>query len=292
MSRIGPQGELRDPGQLGHEGQGRTGRQARPQARGPERAIRGPSGEGGDQPTNVVSFIASQRAEHGVSHAEFCQFLGVSASWFYKWRDRAPTPCQRRPAALDQKVKESFKNSGGNSRIDGSPRVHADLVDAGWKVSEKTVADSIARQGLVARRKRRFRSLTWPDRPPSCFRTSSSETSAWPWSTRSGARTSPRSRPRRASSIWPAPSWRWRAASTATTRRVGTAAVRCTLRSITNRSKPPKPPEPPEPPERTRPRSRPQNGLKRADWYSLAVRCHAAKPIRKPPRFRGKPNDE
>ena len=258
---------------------------------------------------NVVSFIASQRAEHGVPHAECCQFLGVSELWFYKWRDRAPTPCQRRRAALDQKVKESFEDSDGNSRTYGSPRVHADLVDAGWKVSEKTVADSIACQGLVARRKRRFRSLPRPDRPPSRFRTSSSETSAWPWSTRSGAGTSPRSGPRGASSIWPAPrtlprtgsraspststttpSWRpassrkWRTTSTATTRRVGPAAVRCTLRSITTRSSPPKPPK------RGRLRSVPRmasEALKRADWSSLAARCHAERPIRKPPRFRG-----
>ncbi len=260
---------------------------------------------------SVVSFIASQRAEHGVPHAECCQFLVVSESWFYKWRDRAPKPCQRRRADLDQKVKESFEDSGWNSRTYGSPRVHADLMDADWKVSEKTVADSIARQGHVARRKRRFRSLTRPDRPPSRFRSSSSETSAWPWSTSSGAGTSPRSRPRRASSIWPAPwtlphagsrpspststatgkwsapSKRWRAISTATTRCVGTAAVRCTLRSITCRSKPPK---------RGRPRSRPQDGLRsfqtRRLILPLAARCHAERPIRKPPRFRGKPNDE
>ena len=37
-------------------------------------------------------------------------------------------------------------------RAHGSPRVHADLVEEGWKVSEKTVADSMRRQGLVARR--------------------------------------------------------------------------------------------------------------------------------------------
>jgi len=113
---------------------------------------------------SVASFIASQRAEHGIPHARCCSFLGVSESWFYKWRNRLPTRRQRRRAALDQKVREIFSDSGGNPRTYGSPRIYAELVDAGWKVSEKTVADSMARQGLVARPKRRFRSLTRPDK--------------------------------------------------------------------------------------------------------------------------------
>jgi len=33
--------------------------------------------------------------------------------------------------------------------LHGSPRLHADLRAAGWAVSEKTVADSMRRQGLV-----------------------------------------------------------------------------------------------------------------------------------------------
>ena len=112
----------------------------------------------------VASFIASQRADHGVPHAKCCEFLGVSESWFYKWRDRPPTPRQRRRAALDEKVAEIFEDSGGTPRTYGSPRVYEELRDLGWEVSEKTVADSMARQGLVARPKRRFRSLTRPDK--------------------------------------------------------------------------------------------------------------------------------
>ena len=45
----------------------------------------------------------------------------------------------------------------------------ADLREWGWKVSPKTVAASMARQGLVGRpARRRFRSLTRPDKaaPP------------------------------------------------------------------------------------------------------------------------------
>ena len=112
----------------------------------------------------VASFVASQRACHKVPHAISCRALGISESWFYKWRDRPPTRRQRRREALDQKVAEIFEDSGGTPRTYGSPRVYAELRDLGWEVSEKTVADSMARQGLVARPKRRFRSLTRPDK--------------------------------------------------------------------------------------------------------------------------------
>lgn len=113
---------------------------------------------------SLASFIASQRTEHRVPHAVACRALDVSESWFYKWRGRPPTPAQRRRAELDAKVKEVFEDSGGEPCTYGSPRIHAELRDQGWVVSEKTVAASMARQGLVARPKKRFRCLTRPDK--------------------------------------------------------------------------------------------------------------------------------
>jgi len=96
----------------------------------------------------VASFVAAQRAEHGVPHAISCRALGVSESWFYKWRDRPASPRQLRRADIDAKVKKSFDDSGGTY---GSPRVLDDLRDAGERVSKKTVERSMARQGLAAR---------------------------------------------------------------------------------------------------------------------------------------------
>lgn len=113
---------------------------------------------------SLAAFIASQRTEHRVPHAVACRALDVSESWFYKWRDRKPTPAEQRRAALDAKVAEIFADSGGEAGTYGSPRIHAELRDLGWKVTEKTVAASMARQGLVARPKRRFRCLTRPDK--------------------------------------------------------------------------------------------------------------------------------
>ena len=120
-------------------------------------AISGPVGEGGDE-VSVARFIADQRAKHRVPHTITCVLLGVSVSWFYKWITRADTTdglhtdTDRRRAQLDTAVAAAFKVAKG---LHGSPRLIADLRDLGWEVSEKTVADSMRRQGLVARRIKR-----------------------------------------------------------------------------------------------------------------------------------------
>jgi len=109
----------------------------------------------------VASFIASQRAEFEVPHVISCRALCVSESWFYKWKDRQPTPRQERRRDLDEAVKKSFDDSESTY---GSPRILEDLIEGGWKVSVNTVADSMAAQGLVGRPKRRRRNLTRPDK--------------------------------------------------------------------------------------------------------------------------------
>lgn len=48
--------------------------------------------------------------------------------------------------------------------LHGSPRLHADLLDDGREVSEKTVADSMRRQGLIARRIQRRNGLAGQDK--------------------------------------------------------------------------------------------------------------------------------
>src|SRR5438094_8718497 len=75
--------------------------------------------------------------------------------------DGPPGPTGR----LDAAVRASFDDSGGTPGTYGSPRVREDLIEAGWSVSKKSVAASMARQGLQARcPKRKRRSLTRPDK--------------------------------------------------------------------------------------------------------------------------------
>lgn len=110
---------------------------------------------------SVASHIAFQRTEYGVPHAVACRALGVSESWFYKWNQRPPTRRQQRQARLVEAITASFAASG---RTYGSPRVHAELRAQGWRVTKHTVARLMAAEGLVARTKRRRRSLTRPDK--------------------------------------------------------------------------------------------------------------------------------
>lgn len=108
-----------------------------------------------------AAFIAGQKTGYGVPYAVACRALGVSESWFFKWHGRPATPGQQRRAEVDKAVAEMFAASKGTY---GSPRIHRDLKDAGWQVSEKTIAKSMARQGLVARQVKRRRGLTKPDK--------------------------------------------------------------------------------------------------------------------------------
>ena len=89
----------------------------------------------------------------------------MSLAWFYKWAQRPAggphTPTEERRADLDVVVEKAFTDARG---LHGSPRLHADLREAGWVVSEKTVADSMRRQGLVARRIKRRNGLTRQDK--------------------------------------------------------------------------------------------------------------------------------
>nr|WP_167361583.1 IS3 family transposase [Micromonospora marina] len=84
-------------------------------------------------------------------------------SWFYKWRERPPTPRQDRRTRLADAVRRVFDASGGTY---GSPRVGDELREQGWRVSDTTVAELMAELGLVARAKRRRRGLTRQGKRP------------------------------------------------------------------------------------------------------------------------------
>ena len=61
----------------------------------------------------VAQIIASHRIALGVPHSALCRLLGVSESWFYKWRDRPPTPAELRRRDLDKAVLAAFVASDG-----------------------------------------------------------------------------------------------------------------------------------------------------------------------------------
>ena len=111
----------------------------------------------------MAALIASQGAEHGIPHAVSCRALGVSRSWFCKWPGHArsgtlpPRAARRRRLAAE--VRRLFDLHEGKC---GAPRITADLRDAGWRVSENTVAQLMRELGLAARRTKKRRSATRP----------------------------------------------------------------------------------------------------------------------------------
>jgi putative transposase len=107
----------------------------------------------------VAAFIASQGDGHGVPHAVSCRALGVSRSWFYKWRHGDASPRRARRERLKAEVRRLFEAHKGKR---GSPMITADLHDLGWRVSKNTVAAVMAEMGLAARPKKRRKGATRP----------------------------------------------------------------------------------------------------------------------------------
>ncbi|KAB7743357.1 IS3 family transposase, partial [Nostocoides sp. F2B08] len=124
---------------------------------------------------SVARFIADQRTSYAVPVAFTCALLGISLSWFYKWIERAQRPGadhglfttrDLRRDVIDRAVKVMFVRQRG---LHGSPRLVTDLREDGWKVSEKTVAASMRRQGLIARKIKRRNGLTRQDKTKAPF---------------------------------------------------------------------------------------------------------------------------
>ncbi|MFI6451466.1 IS3 family transposase [Streptosporangium amethystogenes] len=116
---------------------------------------------------SVAAFIRSQRTEHDIDHITSCRALGVSQSWFYKWKNRigqeACTAREQRRADLAAEITRFFKGSGGTY---GSPRITRDLHEEGWRVSENTVAAQMTELGLIVPKRRKLRSLTRQGKRP------------------------------------------------------------------------------------------------------------------------------
>ena len=96
----------------------------------------------------MAAFIAAQRDQHQIPQALSCRALGVSQSWFYKWKGGTLPPRAARRTALAAEVSRLFQAHRGTY---GAPRITADLQDAGWRVSENTVAALMREQHLCCR---------------------------------------------------------------------------------------------------------------------------------------------
>ncbi|QQZ09392.1 IS3 family transposase [Heyndrickxia vini] len=79
-----------------------------------------------------------------------CKVLEVSTSGYYKWLRVQNNPLSKKEyyrLEIQQKISRSFHESYGTY---GSPRVHDDLMEWGYSISQKTVARMMKEMGLRA----------------------------------------------------------------------------------------------------------------------------------------------
>lgn len=99
-------------------------------------------------------FIHAHKDEYFI--VRMCDVLGVSKSGYYNWKsnlDRKPTSREKRREEIKQKISQFFHESLGTY---GSPRIHDDLLEAGYVVSEKTVTLLMREMGLRATPKKKY----------------------------------------------------------------------------------------------------------------------------------------
>jgi len=89
-------------------------------------------------------FVEQEKARYPVRI--LCRAVGVSPSGYYAWRTRAPSTRERSDAALAAEIRRSHARSRGTY---GVPRIHTDLVEAGYRVSRKRVARLMRRDHLA-----------------------------------------------------------------------------------------------------------------------------------------------
>jgi len=103
----------------------------------------------------VFEFIEAEKANWSVRR--LCETFGVTRGGYYAHKTREPSTRDLRRQELTKMVTEVFEESRNTY---GSPRIFQQLEKNGEIVSENTVADIMAENGLVARKKRKFKVTT------------------------------------------------------------------------------------------------------------------------------------
>ena len=101
------------------------------------------------------AFIDAEKAAWPVEVQ--CDVFGVSRSGYYAWKARPDASRVKEDAELVVEIKAASKAGRGNY---GSPGVHRELRAKGRRVGKKRVERLMRHEGIVARKKRRFRRTT------------------------------------------------------------------------------------------------------------------------------------
>lgn len=103
----------------------------------------------------MIQTIRQSQAKISINF--LCKYFGVSASGYYFWSKKEKGLRFVKKAELCREIRKFFKQSKGTY---GSPRIYEELKEAGYLVSENTVAKYMQEMGLDARLKKKFRVLT------------------------------------------------------------------------------------------------------------------------------------
>ena len=68
----------------------------------------------------MAAFIAAQRAQYGIPYAVACRALGVSQSWYYKWRHGDTSLRRARQQGLTALVVALFRRHRGRGDHGGA----------------------------------------------------------------------------------------------------------------------------------------------------------------------------
>jgi transposase InsO family protein len=93
-------------------------------------------------------FIEAHTDEHSV--VKMCEVLGASTSGYYKWKGKqlqGESEREKKKAEIKRMITKSYYENYGTY---GSPRIHDDLIEWGYHVSQKTVARYMKEMGLKA----------------------------------------------------------------------------------------------------------------------------------------------
>ena len=91
-----------------------------------------------------------------------CDVLVVSRSGFDAWRRRPASSRAQEDGRLLEEIKAAHKAGRGTY---GSPRVHRELKANGRRIGKKRIERLLRREGIAARKKRRFVPTTDPKHP-------------------------------------------------------------------------------------------------------------------------------
>ena len=107
--------------------------------------------------------MKANRANYPI--ATLCRVLAVSASGYYAWLLRPPSARRVIDEVLLERIHAIHKKSRGTY---GAPRIHAELVDEGWRIGRKRVARLMHEAGLEGVSRRKWISTTQrrPDARP------------------------------------------------------------------------------------------------------------------------------